>query len=723
MVRPADRARERLVVEGDGPEPLRFWLLPARADGKPGNKGDAAARSIRATAAEITRLLALSAAGRARIGARPLSGGDLAVLVRSNRQGRMVRDALFEVRVPAVQLVQDSVFDSAEAEELSRLLLAVAEPGREPLVRAALVTDLFGLRGDDLEALAGDEAAWEGRLQAFRADHERWHAWGFARMMRELVRREGVAARLLRFPDGERRLTNLFHLVELLQEAELDSAGGMAGLIRWLADRRQGIVPAAEEAQLRLESDENLVKIVTVHKSKGLEYPIVFCPFLWDGRLGGEEAEFIRYHDPSDGYRATLDLGSDRADEARALCRREELAESLRVAYVALTRARHRCYVVWGHLTDGGTAPLAHLLHPLSGRAEDPVGAMAAHVEALGVSGIAADLADLQAGSGGTIDVRPIPEREPVELPPAADGSTALRARSFMGSLTLPWRTASFSALRREGEAGPEGRDDDRGGPVLSPASSPGRGEPLEFPRGPRAGSCLHAVLERLDFTLPAESQEASIRETLTAFGFDPSLAPVAVGLLSRVLACPLDPGPAPLRLQEIDRSARLDELEFYYPVARVTDASLRRLLVRHGYGGGSRIRDEVDRLTFAPLEGYLRGFIDLIVRRDGRFYLFDYKSNRLGDDTDAYLPERLAAAMAGEGYYLQALIYLVALHRYLAYRLPDYAIERHLGGVYYLFLRGMDPGRGAAAGIYRDRPDAGLILALDRYLCTGEET
>ena len=190
-------------------------MLPATADGKVLSKGAATDVAVRATVGEIVRLLTLGAEGRARIGSRPLSGGDVAVLVRTNRQGRRIRDALLAVRVPCVQQVQDSVFASDEAEELTRVLLAVAEPGREGLVRSALVTDLFGLTGDELEALAADEAAWERRLEAFRADHERWQERGFIRMMRELLRREEVPRRLLAFPDGERRLTNLFHLVEL----------------------------------------------------------------------------------------------------------------------------------------------------------------------------------------------------------------------------------------------------------------------------------------------------------------------------------------------------------------------------------------------------------------------------------------------------------------------------------------------------------------------------
>ncbi len=201
-----------------------------------------------------------------------------------------------------------------------------------------------------------------------------------------------------------------------------------------------------------------------------------------------------------------------------------------------------------------------------------------------------------------------------------------------------------------------------------------------------------------------------------------PAWSPVVATMLERVCDCPLDRGDPPLHLRGIARGERLDELEFHYPVARVTDAGLERLLLAHGYGLGGPVRDDLGRLTFAPVEGFMRGFVDLIFRRGERYYLVDYKSNWLGEDADAYGVDRLSGVMAREAYYLQSLIYLVAVHRYLTHRLAGYRYEHHMGGIYYLFLRGMDPAHGPGAGVYRDRPDERLVLALDRYLATGEE-
>ncbi len=722
-VGPADTRREPLVVDGDGRAPLRLWVLPPTSDGRALDKRAATDVAVRATVGEIVRLLALGAEGRAWIGSKPLSGGDVAVLVRSNRQGRRLRDALLAVRVPCVQQVQDSVFGSAEAEELGRVLRAVAEPSREGLVRSALTTDLFGVTGDELEALASDDAAWERRLETFRADHECWREHGFIRMMRAMLRREGVSRRLLAFPDGERRLTNLLHLAELLHAEDERGTGGMTGVLSWLADRRRRGMAGAEEAQLRLESDENLVKIATVHKSKGLEYPIVFCPFLWDGRIAANDDEIHRYHDPVADHRPTLDLGSPRQAEARMHARREELAENLRLAYVALTRAQHRCYAIWGHVRDGATAPLAYLLHQPEDLGTDPMGNVEAHVGSLDAAAIMRDLRRVAQDSGESVAVEPLPEAAPCIVPAGGMAAESLSARVFQGNLGVPWRIASFSAIARESEGAWDALDDEWDAPVRDVAPLAGARAIRRFPPGARAGRCLHDLLARVDFAASTPIHEATVAQVLAAHAFDPNWVPTVSGMLQRAVDCPLERGADACRLREVARGDRMDELEFSYPVSRVTDVGMARLLLTHGYGAGTRIRDEVARLTFAPINGFMRGFVDLVFRRRGRFYLVDYKSNWLGDDPEAYREDGLSAVMAREAYYLQSLIYLVAVHRYLRHRLPGYAYARHVGGIFYLFLRGMDPQHGPEAGVYRDRPDEALVDALDRYLETGEES
>ncbi len=434
--RAAEAATRRpLTGTGDGDAPFRLWVVDGAA-----NKEEARDRAARAVAAEVARLLALGARGEARLGAEPLGGGDVAVLVRTNDEGRRVREALTACGVASVQQAVDSVFHAPAAVEVERVLLAVAEPASAARVRAALATTLLGESGEALLRLAADEEAWARRIEAF----QRWHALarthGFARMFRTLLAEEKVAARLLALPDGERRLTDVLHLAELLAERAREQRGGLDGLVEWLAERRaEPGDPSDDAQQLRLESDEQLVTIVTVHKSKGLEYPIVFCPFLWDGWLNAGRRADLEFHDPKAEDRPCLDLGSPEQAAAAPLARREELAERLRLLYVALTRARERCYVVWGRLPGAETSPLAWLLHPPPDPADDPVEALARHVKSLDAATWRAHLDRLATDANGTIAVEPLPAPAPAARPVRPPAPVALAARPFSGRVPAPW--------------------------------------------------------------------------------------------------------------------------------------------------------------------------------------------------------------------------------------------------------------------------------------------
>jgi len=236
------------------------------------------------------------------------------------------------------------------------------------------------------------------------------------------------------------------------------------------------------------------------------------------------------------------------------------------------------------------------------------------------------------------------------------------------------------------------------------------------FPRGARAGTCLHTIFERLDFSRnERDLLEDRVRRTLTSHGLDAEIwTPTVADWVERVLTTPLDANG--LRLGTVTLDRRINELEFYYPVGRLRHEALRRLLERHGYAAGP-FREMIDRLEFSPLRGYMKGFIDLVFEADGLFYLVDYKSNWLGPEPAAYQPEHLTEAMARDAYVLQYLIYTVALHRYLRLRVADYDYEQHFGGVFYLFLRGMDPTLGADCGIFHDRPAPELVAALDKLM------
>jgi exodeoxyribonuclease V beta subunit len=717
-VQPAPQQAEALHEQDCQVSQLRLWFLEGRDGGGRINKTEATFLAAQATAGEIARLLTLGAHGAAQVGSRALSGGDIAVLVRTHREGRVVRDALLRQRVASVQLGQDNVFNSWEAMELERVLQAVANPGSESLLRGALATVMLGHTGEQIYAMSEDEQLWEDRVAAFYDYHYLWRDRGFAALLRTLLSQEHVAPRLLGFQDGERRLTNLLHLAELLQAAADRQRTGMEGLLKWLEERRQTEASEDEEEQLRLESDEHLVKIVTIHKSKGLEYPIVFCPFLWSGGLWSLQEPTLSFHHPDEEYQPALDLGSSRLDASRVYACHEEAAENLRLLYVALTRARHCCYIVWGAVRDIETAPLAWLLHqPTLGDDCLSMATLEAYVKTRSEADLRADIERYAARANGSVRIAPLPNDagEPYRPPPQPE--RPLAARSFPGLLQSRWQITSFSSLVTG--TGAELPDHDALTPltVLEP-QMPEQRTRFTFPRGVRAGTCFHAMFERLDFTQSERGTlDPVVEQCLAEYGFEAEWTPVVADMVQRVLTAPLDTAQS-LSLQQVSCARRLNEMAFYYPVGDLTDEGLRRLLSAHDFAIGP-IRQEIERLAFAPTRGYMKGFIDLVFEANGRYYLADYKSNWLGNTIEAYRVEALQQVMAQEMYYLQYVIYTLAVHRYLRLRLPEYDYDIHFGGVFYLFLRGMDP-QFPTYGVFHDRPAQPLIAALDAYLSPG---
>jgi exodeoxyribonuclease V beta subunit len=512
--------------------------------------------------------------------------------------------------------------------------------------------------------------------------------------------------RLLAYPDGERRVTNLSHLLELMHR---DTArGGMVAALEWLADKRAAPGNKNEEELLRLESDENLVKILTVHAAKGLEFPLVFCPYLWDGRLHATREDSITFHDPAQRHAAVLDLGSDMLEASRPLAIREELAESLRLLYVALTRACYRCWMVWGHINEAETSAPAWLLHRRAGAADSVAVALS---DAL----IRDDLERIAASADGRIAVRPIVPGRECDVVSGPAPLQQLAARPFTGAVRETWRLTSFSALAHARAV--ETPDYDAGTRAVEIEAAAETLDIHAFPRGARTGRCLHAIFEAIDFADPSRAMlERAVAHALAAHDFSARWVDVVSDMVEFVLATPLDES-GKLRLARVTADRRLNELEFYYPIAHLSDGGLRALLLRWEFP--DEIRERIGALEFAPARGYMKGYIDLVFECDGRYYLADYKSNWLGPSASAYGVLELRKAMAREAYYLQYLVYCIALHRYLAGRIADYDYDRHFGGVYYLFLRGMRPDAGRN-GIYADRPARALIEALDRYLAQG---
>ena len=734
-----DGSRLRLVGEEDAP-PLQFRLIPGQGK-KRLRKNETAPLAAAQAADEIARLLALSSEGGASVGGQPLRGSDIAVLVRKTEQGRQMRAALARRGVRSVEIGVDDVFDSREAEQLERLLWAVASPNSLGRMRGALAGDLFGLDAAELARLADDEDAWKvwkERLGEWRAT---WQAGGVAGMVRRLLRSfdagpwpegqapDGGARQLLRHTDGARRLTNVMHLADLLQAAEAAGRLTPTALAAWLSRRRARVNPHDEVAQLRLESDEQLVKIVTVHRSKGLEFPIVFVPFAWDAAGGGGPTPWaVQFHDrDSPGLPEVLHLAP--TDKERGKERLEDFSEEVRLFYVALTRARLRCVVTWARANYSEFAPLSWLLRePGLGAdtSQDPVAALARTRAAAKAMDADAWLACVKGlvkrcpnGIAAT-EVRLGAQAPRVDDDPAAP---PLTARRLDRALRRVRQMTSYSALAGRGGAALSDQDhetlerpdhdldaalEDAGESLLGGIAV--ERSPFTFPTGARVGSCLHEMFER---RARGTSLKAVVDEGLTRHHIDPAWREVAMRMVENTWAAPLMAAAGPGRghtWRIADLAQPLPELEFHLPARRLRRGALGNALEAHGYSPPFAQAQE------ETLDGYLRGFIDLVAEWQGCWFVSDYKTNLLGRGGVEYSPPRLAAAVERHGYQLQYLLYLLALHRHLRLRLPDYDYERHIGGAFYLFARGIDPALAGdpSRGIYFDRPSAACIKALD---------
>ncbi len=726
----ADATQDLELPTAEHPAPLQFRLIRRAPGERTLDRRIKTHHLPRIVAAEISRLLN----GGARIRGRALTPRDFAVLTRTNQEAFDVQRALHELSVPAVVLGDRSVYEYGEASDLEMLLSAIVEPANSRTLRAALLTDLIGLRASALARLEGDDAGWDQWVERFRAWNQRWMSHGFVQMMRQVLSECEVAERLLQLADGERRMTNLLHLIELLHTEAALSHLGPAGVTHYLAEQRQRSFSTADTEQVRLESDEDAVVLTTIHKSKGLEYPIVFCPTLHNGLLvHSADKHLTRYHDEARGHALTLDLGSGLRPEHEERMKDEALAENLRLLYVALTRAKYRCIVHWGAFYEFDNSALSYSLYggPLCVADTPPaLDAVTKHVRGLDDDELAEGITALDptrrfiAVNDENRNATGTPfARQEVGLAELACRSVDSSARA-----QVTWsRTASFSSLvtHQSHTADPlDGKDHDEQSTTLELSPTIAQRVTLaDFPGGTATGNLFHSLLEHCDFT--ATDHDELISNKLREFGYPHEHQPVVSRALSEILTTPFAEG---LALRDVPREQRLDELEFTLPSwhargSSFTPNALASVFERHS--SEQLPKDYARRLKeleFAPLVGYLKGYVDLIFTHGGRWYLVDYKTNNLGDAYPHYGESQVRQAMGSSHYVLQYHLYLVALHRYLKFRLADYDYDRHVAGAYYLFLRGMHPDHTPDSskigyGVFFEKPPLERIEQLGQAL------
>lgn len=716
-----------LIIEGEENKPaLTIWTIDSSITEDKAITATAARQYInQAVLTEIHRLLTMAAAGRATIrdetGRRPLRPADFAVLTRSKKEMAPLQNLLIQHGIPSVTSSADSIFDTDEAKEMEMLLQALAEPGNEGALKAALAQPLFGLDGRNLQDMTLDHSGWERWAPAFQRYHVLFQETGFLAMFRNMLREQEIKARLLSLQGGERHLTNILHLAEILEQRRIKTGAGLHELLNWFAACCADPLRRDDELEMRMESDDNAVQIVTIHKSKGLEYPIVFAPFVWANSEGRDPLCHNRQGD------MTLFLDQQRFAAHQATAFREAMSENLRLFYVALTRAGHRCYTFWAKLTHHSksyTSAPAWLF--LNGdrhlKKSDPIEAMKKAWEELkNVDELKAALCRKLAHVREYVAVETLPGKSGLPVLSPDFEQARLKAAVFPGPMPPAWQIASFSLLTRESHAAGFTRQDNiLGNPQPAALSQDKEFTIFTFPKGAGPGTFMHELLEYLDFRAPfTDKLTASIVMALEKYNFDPAFAPAIRQMLQNVVNQPL----AGFSLAEIPEERRLNEMEFYFPLKKISPAEL-----------GAIFNDTVSRnsinamfsrqskgLTFSPTHGYMHGFIDLVFAHQDRYYLIDWKSNYLGDTVNDYNEKAVNQAMSDNFYFLQYHIYTLALHLFLRNRLPDYNYATHFGGVYYLFLRGISPP--GENGVYFHKPDEQVIKKMSKiFLKEGAE-
>jgi exodeoxyribonuclease V beta subunit len=706
--------RKEGLITSTGPVPAMTLVHDLEIRNSEGSRKVFAARC----AEQIVSWLNDTKAGFAEVDRpfKPLRPADIAVLVRTGKEADAVRQELARRYVASVYLSdKDSVFDSVVAHDLVHWLRAVAAPQDVRLVRAALATGTVGLSLDELGWLASNDDAFDARCAQLRQLRTVWQTQGVLAMLRQTLHQLDLAATWLAGPDGERKLTNFLHLAELLQTAS-SALDGEQALIRWLQTEISEGGAQGDEQVVRLESDADLVKVITIHKSKGLEYSVVCLPYSTSFRKKDKRfTSFVNLAD-EEGTRH-LSLNFDKTE--LVLADRDRLREDLRLLYVALTRARHALWVGFSALKTGNSdACISH---------SSGAGYLLGGTDPIDAPDWLGPLEKFAAGDKNIV-LKAADADTPCTALSRATVSADLQVRlDYTAAFERNWKIGSFSQLTRDLATTPSGSElsllqsprpaDDE--PDVTDATGVRTPSKVtiassqvawhKFPKGAEAGNFLHDQLEWLTsegFALPGNETLTQRLQRRCERAGRGKYAEVVEAWLSEVVQTRL-PGP---NATLMDLVHVLPEMEFWLPADRIEAKEIDAHCRAH-------VLVSVDRPALADrqLHGMLMGFADLVFEHEGKYWVLDYKSNFLGEDDAAYSGDALAHAMAHHRYDVQAAIYMLALHRLLKLRLgASYDPAQHLGGAVYLFLRGI---KGPQSGVCLIPASVPLMVALGSML------
>lgn len=722
-VEPAGTA-DAAPLTGDDLPPLVWWMFPPLSEEARTNrkqrwtKDEAESVVVRGVVEGIKQLLTSGAT----IGGEPVRPSNIALLVRTNSEGENLQAALRNANIPAIVSKGGNIWASDEVADLEHLLRAFLRPSDRSSLCTALATTLWGYDATMIHAVRQDEAQMD-LVRGNLARYQRiWRESGVLRALTQFIEDQEVTERLLALQGGERRLTNVRHALELLHEEESRHHRGPDELVQWLRTRESRKAEEKDAAELRLETDAEAMQIVTIHKSKGLQYDIVIAPFLWSAKEKHKRNACVLVHD---GDAIVYDIGSEDAERRRKIKDAERLAEDLRLAYVAITRAVHRCYIVWGEVNQAEFSAPAYLLHghQANEQATDFADrACCAFEMGKDAAAIEQSLRRLAEDHPDRVAVVDLPTAAPeYQRTVSAGGAFQPRVLADAAVKRLDaWSITSYSRLATGDPHEP-----------AFPTDEAERTGFFAFATGRVAGSCLHEIIEEVDVASlplidrqPVADVERLVERKLKAFGlddpvkhrgdddFDPHRE--VMRFLKRLgrTRIPL----ADATLPELDPKRTLREWAFMVPVGEITPRGLSRAVKEFADEPiRSLYPQRLERLSQDAVNGYLTGIADFAFEHEGRWYVFDWKSTNLGADFEDYAPDRLHQAALDRHYVLQLLIYALGLHRYLQTRMPGYDFDSHIGGTGVVFLRGIDGVSGN--GFYILRPPRMLIEALDEML------
>lgn len=704
--RPGELKTEPLNIEGDDAAGLHWWFIPARDDGKPIGVTNARSRIISAVVCEISRLLKAGCEKKALIGENQLSANAIAILVRKNSEAVAFKNALRDAGIPSVVYSSESVYLSDQAQDIRRLMLGIIYYENEGYLLSALNTPVFAYSGDEIAACAPDDDHFESIRMKFKHLNEIWRQKGFLTMFGGLLEQEGIRVRIASQSEGERRLTNYNHLAQLLFRLQKEGQLQPLDLLYKLEEMMAGEDNKMEDQQQKLDTDRDCIRIVTVHRSKGLEYQVVFCPFAWERGKRPDKKMPVIFHDEENFWQPVADLGSERLAGSVVKAETELLAEDCRLLYVALTRAKKRCYFISGNINDSRSGAVHYLFHRELYENENKTPDNSDMLEDIRAFALEApsDIKIKSLEDAGDL-IRFIPDKKEVKI----------FHREFKGAIKHGWKIASYTYLSKSGQDDTEWDEDYPVRPFAeSDETERSEDNILFFPPGATSGTLLHEILEKVNFTCVSDDgTKSTIKDTLNKFNYSERWRDPIFNMLQMLVNTDLkQPGGGEFRLSRIGPDSCRKEMEFYFPLRDLDTRKVISVLDRQERirGIGREIKEK-RKINISNVKGFLKGFIDLVFEYGGRYYLADWKSNNLGERDNCYAPENLQREIFGAFYDLQYMIYTVALNQYLKKRIPDYSYAKHFGGVYYFFLRGIGPMSGSTAnGVYFDRPEQKLI-------------